>query len=34
MEKDMIKSLVAGMGIASLVVGTTLSAPSLAAESG
>lgn len=34
MEKDTIKSLVAGMGIASLVAGATLSAPALAAQSG
>jgi len=34
MEKDMIRSLVAGMGIAGLVAGTTLAAPALAAESG
>ncbi|MSN24370.1 MAG: selenobiotic family radical SAM modification target peptide [Geobacter sp.] len=34
MEKDMIKSLVAGMGIAGLVAGTSLSAPALAAQSG
>lgn len=34
MEKDIIRSLVAGMGIAGLVAGTTLAAPALAAESG
>lgn len=34
MDKDMIKNLVAGMGIASLVAGVTISAPVLAAESG
>lgn len=34
MEKDMIRSLVAGMGIAGLVAGTTLAAPAMAAESG
>jgi radical SAM modification target selenobiotic family peptide len=34
MEKDQIKSLVAGLGIASLVAGVTLSAPAQAAQSG
>lgn len=34
MEKDIIRSLVAGMGIVGLVAGTTLAAPALAAESG
>jgi len=34
MENSTIKSLVAGMGIAGLVAGATISAPDLAAASG
>jgi|GEM_PF-6692343 len=34
MEKDQIKSLVAGLGIASLVAGVSVVSPSYAAQSG
>lgn len=34
MDKDKIKSLVAGLGIASLVAGVSLAAPTHAAQSG
>jgi len=34
MDKDQIKSLVAGLGIAGLVAGVSIAAPGHAAESG
>lgn len=34
MEKDQIKSLVAGLGIATLVAGVSVASPSFAAKSG
>jgi radical SAM modification target selenobiotic family peptide len=34
MDKDQIKSLVAGLGIASLVAGVSIAAPANAAQSG
>lgn len=34
MDKDQIKSLVAGLGIASLVAGVSIAAPAQAAQSG